>query len=315
MECEHYGHIAVCDSAGKILAEWGDPLLPTYMRSSAKPFQAITCLQTGAMQAYQWTDAELALICASHGAEPVHLETVRSILAKAELPESALQCGPHLPTNDACRNAMIRTGERPTQIHSNCSGKHSGMIATCKHAGWPIETYLQPGHPLQQANVATFARFAGLKKEEVLTGLDGCGVPTFLISTAAMATAFARLTNPANLESRDKEAAVPVARAMAAYPVHIAGTGQFNTQLGEFCKSAVVAKGGAEGVFCIGLPGKNIGIAIKTSDGSARPHPTIVIRLLQDYLSDLDWNSFDKIANPAITNTRSEETGAIEAAF
>lgn len=314
-ESEHYGQLCICDPTGRIVRALGDPTIPTYMRSSAKPFQAITCIEHSAAARYQWTEEELAVVCASHAAEPVQLQLVQSVLSKAGLTPSALKCGPHLPFSDAARDALIQAGRAPESIHNNCSGKHAGMLACCQANGWPLDSYLDRQHPLQRQNLATFARFAGLDPAAVPTGIDGCGVPTFYSSTQAMATAFARLVQPGDLAAADRTAADAVVQAMSHHPGLIAGTGDFNTQLGEFVGSQVVAKAGAEGVICLGLPQPALGIAIKVGDGNRRAHPAIVCRLLAEYLPALDWPAFLAQVNPPLRNTRREAVGAIQAAF
>lgn len=315
IESEHFGHVAICDVDGKLIRSRGDADRPIFLRSSAKPLQAISCILAGAADRYAWTNAQLAVVCASHAAEDAHLLAVQQILVKADLLEDQLGCGPHAPFSESARDRLLLTGKRPTRLHNNCSGKHAGMLAACRHAGWDTDAYLRLEHPLQQANLATLCRFAGCTPPSVPTAIDGCGVPTFQISVAQTASAFARLTNAERLDSADRSAANRVVEAMLAEPWQLAGSKIFNTALMEFGQGKIVAKLGAEGVFGIGLPGLGVGIAIKIADGSARVHPVVVANELRPLLPELDWDRFLESTSPAITNTRGELVGEYRAAI
>jgi L-asparaginase II len=188
------------------------------------------------------------------------------------------------------------------------------MLAACRLCGWPLESYLDAKHPLQVANLQTLARFANRCPEVVATGTDGCGVPSFYLPVQAMATAFARLADPAQLDERDRAAANQVFDAMATYPHAVAGSGRMNSQLNQFLAGRGIGKGGAEGVFGIALRNPNIGIALKVSDGSARCHGAILASVLERFLPELDWSSFRREVNPPIRNTLGEAVGAIVAA-
>lgn len=314
IESEHFGYLAVCDSAGRVVVSRGNVDRPVFLRSSAKPFQAIACVLAGAADHYAWNDEELAVICASHAAEDFHLQAVRQILDKAELREDQLGCGPHAPFSETARDRLFAAGLRPSRIHNNCSGKHAGMLATCIHQRWDRTSYLSGDHPLQQTNLRTLCRFADSNAGNIPAGVDGCGVPTFQITIAQTATAFARLTNPERLGDDDRTAARRVVQAMASKPKYLAGSKIFNTTLMEFAGGRVVAKLGAEGVFGIGLPGLDLGIALKIADGSPRVHPVVVIHCLRRHLPDLPWDEFSVVANPPITNTRGETVGFYRAA-
>lgn len=321
VESEHFGHLAVCDPAGNLIASHGDPGHWTFPRSSAKPLQAITALEQGAAERFGWTDEEIAVVCASHAAEPMHQVVVRRILARSGLSAAALGCGPHPPIDGGERRRLERAGQAPARIHNNCSGKHAGMLAASVAQGWPTASYLGADHPLQLENRRTLARFAGVPAEEMPVGVDGCGVPTYSLPLAAMATAFARLANPNLAASRDfispadERAAAAVGAAMIARPDLLAGTGRFNSQLGAFLGARGLAKSGAEGVFCIGLADRALGIALKVSDGSARVHPAIVCRVLRTLLPDLDWAGFEQTQDNRVRNTLRQTVGQIEAVF
>jgi L-asparaginase II len=320
VECVHYGSVAVCDVTGRLLFAAGDPDSRTYLRSSAKPFQAVAVVQSGAAERWGFTDEELALCCASHGAQPFHLRAVESMLGKCGLTPSALKCGPHAPLHAPSAEALATNRQKPQPIHNNCSGKHAGMLAVCRHMHWPIETYLQPDHPLQWTNLTNMALFAGVAATEIPLGVDGCGVPTFYLPLSRVAAAFARLANagePAEL----KEATRRVAGSMVAFPVHVAYEGNFGAVLLESvgepkgASPRLLAKGGAEGVFGVGLIGRGIGIACKISDGASRAIPPVIVRLLEQFLDGADLTALKRLVLKPITNTRGEEVGELRSSI
>jgi L-asparaginase II len=311
VECIHHGHVAICDTAGRVVEALGDPKLATYFRSSAKPLQALAVLALGAAEQFGFTDDELAVICASHGAQPPHLAAVRSILEKCGLTPDHLQCGPHDPLHEPAALELHRQGRRPERIHNNCSGKHAGMLAVCRSQGWPTESYLERNHPLQRWNADTVAAFTGLSASDLPVAIDGCGVPTFYTPMAAMATAFARLANPGTRPAGFEAHADRILGAMCKNPAHVAHEGQFDTVLLQHLGEQVVCKRGAEGVFCAGLRKRGLGLAIKISDGSARPVPAIVFRLLEEILPGIDLAALRRQALPPLRNTCGEEVGTL----
>src|SRR5690606_12799478 len=150
VESVHRGHVAVVTADGMLVAWAGDPGAPAYFRSCAKPFQALPLVTTGAADAFGYTSEELALACASHDGTPRHQRIVLSMLAKAGAHESDLQCG-YSPPLDAAEAARVRAGlAEPRLAQCECSGEHAGMVAACRHAGWPVGSYQQPDHPLQR---------------------------------------------------------------------------------------------------------------------------------------------------------------------
>src|SRR5512141_328796 len=150
VESVHFGAVAVVDSSGKLLYSYGDPQTVAFLRSSAKPFQALPFFERGGPEKYVLTPKEEALICASHEGSDEHVRTAESIQAKAGIQESDLQCGVHMPGDPVAYKALIAHGETPTPNRNNCSGKHSCMLAHAKMRGLPLATYLDPNHPIQQ---------------------------------------------------------------------------------------------------------------------------------------------------------------------
>ena len=245
----------------------GDAWGYAYARSSAKPFQVVPLILSGAADALGLTDEELAVACASHNAEEPHLGAVGSILSKARLSEENLQNGTHPPLYAPAAAALARRGEQPKSIHGNCSGKHAGMLAVCVHEGWEIDSYRDPDHPLQQWILAIVGRFCGLEGDEVLLGGDGCGVPAFGMPLKSLATGFARLATGDNLPDDLAEAAGRIRRVMQEHPYMVAGTGRFDTAV--MGGTDLVSKSGAEAVYGAGSP-EGWGLALKISDGGSR---------------------------------------------
>jgi L-asparaginase II len=267
VENVHRGRVAVCNREGELVEAVGDAEGYAYARSSAKPFQAIPLVLSGAADSLRLTDEELAVACASHSAEEPHLAAVRSILRKADLPERDLQNGAHPPLYAPAAAELARSGEEPGAIHGNCSGKHAGMLAVCVHDGWETESYRDPEHPLQRWILEIVATICGLDRDDILLSGDGCGVPTFGLPLKNLATGFARLATGERLPEKLAEAAGRVQRAMREHPYMVAGTGRFDTAVMR--GTDLISKSGAEAVYGAGSP-EGWGLALKISDGASR---------------------------------------------
>ena len=267
VESVHRGRVAVCDPASEVVDAVGDPDGYVYLRSSAKPFQALPLVLSGAADTLRLSDEELAVACASHNAEARHLSAVRSILRKAGLSEDALQSGAHPPMYGPAASRLARSGDEPRSIHGNCSGKHAGMLALCVHEGWDTTGYRKPDHPAQRKVLGSVIGVCGAERDEVLVAGDNCGVPTFAMPLRNLALGFARLASGEGLSGELAEAARRIRDAMRSNPFMVAGTDRFDTELME--GTDLVAKSGAEAVFACGSP-EGWGMAIKISDGSGR---------------------------------------------
>lgn len=278
VESLHRGRYVVCDSGGAGLDSGGDPDEPVWVRSSAKPFQALPLVASGAADELGLTDEEIAVACGSHGGEEPNLAAVRSVLRKAGLPEEALQSGAHPPLNAAAAESLARTGERPRPVHGNCSGKHAGMLALCVYHGWDTASYRNPDHPAQREIVAAVRGMCDLADEDVLLGGDGCGAPTFALPLRSLATGFARLAGAEGAPDGLADAAERVRSAMREHSFMVAGTDRLDTRLVR--RSEFVCKSGAEGVFAAGSP-DGTGLAIKVSDGSGRAVEPVALSLLR----------------------------------
>ena len=288
----HYGSVVVTDTSGEIVYSVGDPDRPAFLRSSAKPLQAITTAESGALEKFNISKKELAIMCASHAGQDIHVETVRSILGKIGLSEEALQCSE--------KNA----------IRDNCSGKHAGILTLCRFHDFPVDSYIKPDHPAQVMIRKVMGEMCDV--ENVEYGIDGCGVPTFYLPLTKSALGFARLANPDALPPKRKEAAMRIVEAMQTHPEM---TGEIRN--GKTWPRQIVAKAGALGMYCGGILGRDRGIAVKIDDGNSTPCAlafTEVIRRL-DVADRSELDAYDRLRSTAVTNRRGEVVGKMEVVF
>ena len=317
VETRHSGDVVITRADGTVIWSLGNPHLVTYMRSSAKPVQAIAAVEVGAVERFSLAQHELAVMCASHGGEPYHTQAVLSILARIGLAESDLGCGTHAPSYGPAAADLYHSGRVPSAVHNNCSGKHSGMLAAAVALNAPTATYLDPGHPVQQRILDNIAAFGGITASEVLVGVDGCSAPVFGVPLSAMATMFARLVEPDGLPPAKAAAARRITAAMQAHPMIIAGTGRFDTDLQTVAGDRVITKGGAEGVHCIGVPALGLGIAIKIEGGRGEATMPVAIEALRG-LGVLDSSALGRLERyrrPEIKNVRGVVVGHARATF
>lgn len=313
VESWHRVHVAVLGADGMVRAQAGDPDTFAFARSSVKPIQALPLVDDGVVSAFGLTDEELALCCASHNAEPRHVELASSILRKAGLEEGALACGPHPPYYEPAAQALAAAGVEPGRIHNNCSGKHAGMLALARHNGWPTDGYQRPEHPVQRRMLEEITRWTGVAPDDVRTATDGCGVVTFGVPLRGLALAFARLAQAAH--ARPESAPGRIVAAMTAHPFSVAGTGRLCTELMRAAEGRLVAKTGAEGVYVAGVPSDGLGIALKVEDGAKRASEPALLAVLHTLgvLSDREMEMLGTFAAPVVRNTRNEDVGAIRA--
>jgi L-asparaginase II len=319
IESIHRGDLAVVDWKGNLLYHVGSPKEKiTFIRSSSKPIQALPVLESGAADRFGLTEEELALLCASHNGEQRHIDAVARILEKIGLGQEALKCGSHLPLFKDAAQAMVQRGEKPTEVHSNCSGKHSGMLALAQHMNWDVEGYTELAHPVQQVMLEKMALFARLRPADIEIGIDGCGVPVYGLSVYHMALAYARLANPSELGAAEQKNVHRITQAMMKDPFMVAGTGRLCTSLMKVAGGAVFTKSGAEGVQCVGVPSLGIGLAVKAEDGNgARCSTPAAIEALRQLsvLSEEQVQELKSLANPTLYNFRRDEIGEVRAAF
>jgi L-asparaginase II len=308
-ESWHRVSVAVVDSAARRVAWSGDCRFPTYLRSAAKPFQALPIVADGAAARFNITPAELALACASHNSEARQVAIVRALLDRIGCTEGDLACGPHKAL--ALDLAIPHPGEAVpndlaprSPLASNCSGKHTGMLALARSEGWPVAGYERIGHPVQDRCRREVARWTGVRESEIVEGVDGCGVVSFQVPLDAFALSFARFA------TSDQSAARAVREAMIRYPDLVAGRNRLCTELMQRYPGEVVAKVGADGVYGVALPRRGLGLGIKVEDGHARATMAALIAVLDQL--DLDpppSEALARFARFAILNTRGVEVG------
>jgi L-asparaginase II len=269
-ESRHAGAIAVADAQGRLVLALGDVERPVFPRSAVKALQAIPLVESGAADAFGLGDDELAVACASHSGDGVHVEAVRSLLAKAGLDESYLACGVHWPVSDQATRALIKAGRRPLAVHNNCSGKHAGMLAAAIHLGLDPRGYERPDHKLQVMIAGIISETCGVRLERGGMGIDGCSLPTWSLPLSALARGLARFGTGEGLAPARAAAAKRLIKACFAAPVLVAGEGRFDTVALRALAPALFVKGGAEAVHCAALPALGLGIALKIDDGAKR---------------------------------------------
>jgi L-asparaginase II len=324
-ESRHRGHVVAVEPDGNIIASLGAPHNVTFLRSSAKPFQALPLLLTGAAERFRFNDREVALACASHNGEPIHTEIVASMLKKIGLGPEALKCGVHEPYSAEAAAELRARGEEPNVLHNNCSGKHAGMLAVALHLGASIDNYDSPESPVQKAIADVMSKFSDVAVTDMAVGIDGCGAPIFGITVKAMALAYARLVSvPAGFDNTTRAACERVVSVMTAYPELIGGTSErLDTEVMRAARGRVVSKVGADGVYTAGIkPCKEwpngLGFALKIEDGDdKRARPPVVIEALRQ-LGVLRDESLEAVARYAffpVKNRRGDVVGEVSASF
>jgi L-asparaginase II len=319
-ETVHRVHVAVVDADGALVARAGDPGLVTFWRSAAKPFQAMPLVADGAAERFDFSDAELALCCASHSSEPGQVAMVRALLEKIGCREDDLRCGPHTPLADHIAKDYQTRGVRLTPVYSNCSGKHTGMLALARHHEWPTADYHRLAHPVQQRCLEEVSRWTNLPADRIGTAVDGCGVVCYALPLRNMAWAYARLGM--RDEGRGTSTTVgkggdssPVPRpssrvvdAMLRHPELIAGERRPCTEMMAAFPGRVITKVGAEGVYCALLVREGLGVALKVEDGHGSAAVLAMARVLEEL--SLRPQPESLTARP-VHNTRGEVVGEL----
>jgi L-asparaginase II len=280
-ESRHRIEAVAVTPEGQVELETGNPGFLTTLRSAAKPFQLLPLVERGHADTWSFSEEQLAVMAASHDGSAYHLDLVRGILVRIGCTERDLACGAHDPTDAASLSELQRHPERRSALYNNCSGKHAGMLALALSEGWPTAGYELESHPLQQLMRRTVAEVAGLAPEAVLVGVDGCSVSVFGMPLTAMARAFARFAVARTDGDPRERALARIRAAMLAWPRATGGPTRFSSVLMEKSDGRVVAKGGAEGLECLALPRRGLGLAFKCEDGNARALPPAVLGVLE----------------------------------
>ncbi len=311
VESRHRVHVAVVDAAGAVVARAGEPDLITFWRSAAKPFQAMPLLLDGAADRFGLAHAELALCCASHSSEQGQVARVRDFLATIGCSERDLQCGPHTPLSETVARDYETRGVRLTAVYSNCSGKHTGMLALARHHDWPLEHYTQPGHPVQQRIQSEVSRWTGVPAAHLGVAVDGCGVPCFALPLRSMASAYARLGGGGwDGAAGGADASRRLVEAMLRHPELVAGEGRPCTEMMRAHPGRVITKVGAEGVYSALLVGEQLGVALKVEDG----HRVAAELAIATVLAQLGLRPQPaSLETRAIINSRGQHVGEVRA--
>ncbi len=312
VECRHRGLVAVVDAAGKGRAFLGEAEAPVCLRSLAKPFQALPVLTSGAAAAFGFGSEELALFSGSLSGQGFQVELVKRVLARIGLGPEALMCGAHAPLHRPTAKAMAQAGEKPTPLHHTCAGKHAAMLALCVHHGWPVENYLDFGHPVQRLILETVGKAVGLAPQDIPVALDGCSAPVFYVPLWRIALGFARLAAAPPETPEGK-----IMSACLAHPRLIAGDERLETVLMQTLPGRVFAKTGAEGGFALALKEEGLGVAVKIEDGASRALSPAIIEVLNQLslLPSAAKEALENYWHPVLLNHRRQEVGGIRPVF
>lgn len=308
-ELIHYGSVAVVDADGRLVASAGDPHSVNFTRSALKPLQALPFVADGGMERFGFGSHELALMCASHNGEAMHVALAGRMLARIGAAESDLQCGCHVPNYFAHTGTEAPAGRRWTPLFHNCSGKHSGFLAWCRLHGEPLAGYLDPDGPLQRRVRAVVQDCA--PGQTLPMGIDGCSAPNYALPLTALATVFARLATGATPEL------AALGYAMMRHPDLVSGTGRSDLALMQTRPGDWVAKIGADGMQAIGLRESGLGIAIRVTDGNRAALLAIAVEVLRQ-LGELDDPAATPLApyaRPTLRNARGTATGSVQTLF
>lgn len=330
VESIQFGAIAVVDSSGKLLASLGDADMVTFLRSSAKPFQALPFIERNGDIAFGLSAREVSVICASHCGTDEHVWVVSGVQQKVGAHETDLMCGTHIPEHGPTALALAMRDEKPTPNRHNCSGKHTGMLAHARLRGLPLQNYLDLDHPVQISILQAFAEMCELTPDQVVVGIDGCSAPNFAVPLQNAALGYARLADPRGCSSERAAACGRIFQAMTSHPDMVAGPDRFDTLLMQAVArrgaGRIVVKGGAEGYQAIGLqPGvlgadsPGVGIAFKVSDGDAggRARPVASLEILRRLgaISQVELDALSQFTRRPIYNQRTLMVGEIRPAF
>nr|WP_314261421.1 asparaginase [uncultured Devosia sp.] len=315
VENRHRGAYVVVDAAGKIIDAQGDIERPIFPRSAIKSMQALPIFAREAEGKFHHSDEELALACASHHGEDVHVQTANNLLSRIGLSAADLECGAHMPTNAAARDALRASGENPSPLHNNCSGKHSGMLSVALAMGVPTAGYVGREHDVQKAVRAAVEAVIGESLTEGKCGTDGCSIPTFAAPLRAFAFGFARMATGQGISAELATAAQRLFDAATRHPHLVAGTGHPDTLLMQAFKGRLMQKVGAEGVQCGAIRDKGWGYAIKCDDGHKEASQTMLAALLLKH-ADPDAEQrklLEGLAHQTIRSVRGAEVGELRA--
>jgi L-asparaginase II len=280
IDCVHRGHVVVVDSQGGVLFQRGKINSLVFMRSLAKPFQAMAVVESGAAKKFDFTSAELALMCGSHNGTSEQTQILEGVMQKIGVQIGDLQCGKSTPIDRKTSEQLVLNGQKPTALHHPCSGKHIGMLAICKAKDWEIEGYTHAHHAVQK--YITDIVYTALMIDDFVTtlALDGCSVPTYGVPLSSVAIGFKNIGM--RMLWDEDSAHKTIGRAMQEHPVLMSGQRRMDTALMLATNGRVIAKDGTEGIFGCAIPDRGVGLALKISDGSSRAIMPVVTKVLRD---------------------------------
>jgi L-asparaginase II len=316
LECTHFGAVAVVDTRGRVVAHAGDAHWLSFTRSTLKALQALPFVEAGGPRQLGFTRENVAMMCASHSGEPMHVAQVQGMLDKAGLTYKTLQCGCHVPYYAEAGVAPSPAPGTYDERHNNCSGKHAGFLAACVQQGWPVGNYLAPGHPLQQAIRKDVARAVGLAPEDLKLGVDGCSAPNYAMPLAHLARGYARLATGL-ADSEFGESFALLSDAMTAHPDLVSGTNRADQAFMRAGRGDWVVKAGADGVQAFASRSRGQAFALKVADGNKVAVIAATVAVL-DQLGWLDARQRDELRpwrSEAIANIRGTRVGERRAAF
>jgi L-asparaginase II len=315
VECIHHGSVAVVDTSGRLLYQAGDPHFITFSRSTLKPFQAMPFVHADGPARFGYDTRELALLCASHSGEAMHVQTVERMLQKAGCDEHHLRCGCHVPMAYTA-DTLPPAGMTWNQLHNNCSGKHAGFLAYCVQHNLPLETYLDPTNALQQAIRDSVNHFTSTPESDLKIGTDGCSAPNYAMPLSRLALAYARLAQ-GQKDPKYGAALEDLYQAMTTHPELVSGTGRNDLAFMQTAPGDWVAKIGADGVQTIGVRSAGLGIAIKMADGNMRALYTAAVAVLQQLglIKEPENSPLAPWVRPQLKNYMGLHTGEVRAVF
>jgi L-asparaginase II len=317
VESHHRGSIVVLDADGAIVLALGDIDRPVYPRSAVKAIQALPLIETGAVERFGLHDQEIALACASHMGEAVHANTAQSMLRKAGHSADALECGAHWPFSTDAARALAEAGLPPSALHNNCSGKHAGFVCTACAAGNDPTGYIAPHHPVQLLIREAMESVTGARHDPDGCGTDGCSIPTYAVPLKSLALGFARFGTGAGFAPKRAAAAQRIRQAMANAPYMLSGQGKFDTLIAAAFGERVIAKVGAEGVYCGAFPDLGMGVAIKCDDGSMAAAEVMMATVTALHLtvrSETQEQTLQTLMQPDLKNWNGRLVGQVQPA-
>lgn len=313
IESFHRGVVCIVDENKKVLYSTGDIHQICYPRSAMKLLQVIALIECGAAAHYNFNDAELAVMCGSHNAEPMHIETVKSILQKIDLSPEYLQCGAHFPMMQQDYLPMYKNGIEASDIHNNCSGKHAGFLALCKFNNWSTQDYLLAEHPAQQLIKKVCSEMYECDIHDMHYAIDGCSAPIYSVSVYHQAIGYMNLVNKRNKSQQRADACAKVVQAVSRHPEMVAGTQRYCTDMMKRCSHEVIGKTGAEGIFCMAFVNTVWGVCIKIDDGKMQPQYNVAQTILeQSHLFDTtDMIALQSYSKCDIKNWNQKTSGVL----